>query len=59
MVIYPIIKAIPLLMIYIKKALEEKNIDCYRIWTRDIWLNKGKTYDKLEEFLNSRIINKD
>lgn len=45
--------------IYIKKALEEKNIDCYRIWTRDIWLNKGKTYDKLEEFLNSRIINKD
>ncbi|NLZ34384.1 MAG: hypothetical protein GX889_05650 [Clostridiales bacterium] len=42
--------------LYIKKELEDNNIDFYRIWTRDLWTNKERTYDKLVDFLNNKLI---
>ena len=42
--------------LYIKDELNANNIESYRIWTRDIWLNKVKSYDKLEEFLKTKLV---
>lgn len=38
--------------IYLSKSLKDKNINLYRIWTRNWWLNKTKELSKLANYLN-------
>lgn len=38
--------------IYLSKLLKDKNINLYRIWTRNWWLNKTKELSKLVKHLN-------
>lgn len=39
--------------IYLNKALKDKNIKLYRVWSRDWWINKSKELCKLEQFLQT------
>ncbi|MBE6054423.1 MAG: hypothetical protein E7212_11110 [Clostridium sartagoforme] len=42
--------------IFLYKYYKEKNINMYRLWYRDWWINKSKELEKIESYINNLTI---